>query len=49
MLTPFQIHIKDSSKGEELPEHAAKAVKLMHRFTEEEVKAKMDIVDQQPL
>lgn len=28
-----------------MPELAAKAIKLMHRFTDEEVKAKMDVVE----
>jgi len=41
------IHIRSSREVEELPEWASRAVKLMHRFTEEEVKAKMDIVEQE--
>lgn len=35
-----------SKKGEEDPTLAAKALKLMHRFGEDEVKAKMDAVEQ---
>ncbi|KAN0117416.1 hypothetical protein V8E51_003393 [Hyaloscypha variabilis] len=41
------IHINSSKKGEEVPELASKAKKLMHRFSPEEVKAKMDDVESQ--
>jgi len=34
-------------KGDELPELASKAKKLMHRFSPEDVKAKMDDVENQ--
>ncbi|KAH8599035.1 hypothetical protein B0O99DRAFT_505389 [Bisporella sp. PMI_857] len=40
------IHISSSKQGEERTSLAGKAVKLMHRFTEEQVKSKMDIVDE---
>jgi hypothetical protein len=40
-----QIHINSSKKKGELPELASKAKKLMHRFSPEEVKAKMDAVE----
>lgn len=30
-------------------EKAAKAKKIMHRFTADEVKAKMDVVEREPL
>ncbi len=40
-----QIHINSSKKGEELPELASKVKKLMHRFSPEEVKAKMDAIE----
>ncbi|PMD17458.1 hypothetical protein NA56DRAFT_662101 [Hyaloscypha hepaticicola] len=39
------IHINSSKKGEELPELASKVKKLMHRFSPEEVEAKMDAVE----
>lgn len=35
--------------GEELVEKAAKAKKLMHRFTADEVKAKMDAAEEEQL
>lgn len=41
----IQIHVSNSKKPEEVPELSAKANKLMHRFTEEEVKAKMDAAE----
>jgi hypothetical protein len=40
-----QIHINSSKKGEELPELASKVKKLLHRFSPEEVEAKMDAVE----
>lgn len=40
-----QIHINNSTEGDELPETAPKAKKLMHRFSAEDVKAKMDAVE----
>ncbi|KAL2165623.1 hypothetical protein VTG60DRAFT_4244 [Thermothelomyces hinnuleus] len=39
------IHISRASSPEEDPRLASKAVKLMHRFTAEEVMAKMDSVE----
>ncbi|KAG9246314.1 glutaredoxin domain-containing protein [Calycina marina] len=39
------IHVRSSAKEEESPYLASKAVKLMHRFTEEEVKSKMDVAE----
>ncbi|KAI2783326.1 hypothetical protein F4815DRAFT_442199 [Daldinia loculata] len=39
------IHISKSSDPEEHPQSASKAVKLMHRFTTDQVKAKMDLVE----
>lgn len=42
----LQIHISTSKEGEELPELASKAKKLMHRFSAEEVKAKMDATEE---
>lgn len=42
----MQIHVQRFEMEGEDPRLAAKAVKLMHRFTEEEIKAKMDIVEQ---
>ncbi|KAI1450593.1 hypothetical protein F5Y02DRAFT_413315 [Annulohypoxylon stygium] len=39
------IHISKSSAPEEHPQSASKAVKLMHRFTIDQVKAKMDLVE----
>lgn len=41
----MQIHVSNSKEPEEVPEFSAKAKKLMHRFTEEEVKAKMDAAE----
>ncbi|KAI2607063.1 uncharacterized protein GGS25DRAFT_317204 [Hypoxylon fragiforme] len=40
------IHINKSSAPEEHPDSASKAVKLMHRFTTDQVKAKMDLVEE---
>lgn len=37
-----QIHINKVGAPEEEPQFAAKARKLMHRFTPEQVKAQMD-------
>ncbi|KAL2154215.1 hypothetical protein VTH82DRAFT_2891 [Thermothelomyces myriococcoides] len=39
------IHISKASSPLENPKLASKAVKLMHRFTAEEVMAKMDFVE----
>jgi hypothetical protein len=41
----MQIHISSSKAGAERSDMVAKAKKLMHRFTTEEVKAQMDIVE----
>lgn len=38
----IQIHISKTSAPEEKPEQVSQALKLMHRFTPEQVKAKMD-------
>ncbi|KAI0172183.1 hypothetical protein GGR52DRAFT_457912 [Hypoxylon sp. FL1284] len=40
------IHISKSSMPMEHPQYASKAVKLMHRFTPDEVKAKMDLIEE---
>ncbi|KAI6713143.1 hypothetical protein JHW43_004315 [Diplocarpon mali] len=40
------IHISKSEWGEEDPSNSAKAAKLMHRFQPEDVKAKMDTVEE---
>ncbi|PKS06566.1 hypothetical protein jhhlp_007314 [Lomentospora prolificans] len=40
------IHISKISAPEEDPKLSSKAAKLMHRFTEEEVAAKMNTVEQ---
>ena len=42
----MQIHISSSKEEEEIPNLASKAKKLMHRFSAEEVKAKMDEVEE---
>jgi len=39
------IHISKSQQPEEDPKLSSKAVKLMHRFTPEQVQAKMDEVE----
>ncbi|CAK7268445.1 hypothetical protein SEPCBS119000_003062 [Sporothrix epigloea] len=39
------IHISKATAGEEDPQKASKAVKLMHRFSPEDVQAKMDAVE----
>ncbi|KAH6845257.1 hypothetical protein B0I37DRAFT_416801 [Chaetomium sp. MPI-CAGE-AT-0009] len=39
------IHISKAQSPEEIPKLSSKAVKLMHRFTVEEVMAKMDTVE----
>ncbi|KAI1386740.1 uncharacterized protein F4822DRAFT_325411 [Hypoxylon trugodes] len=39
------IHINKSSAPEEHPQSASKAIKLMHRFTPDQVQAKMDVVE----
>lgn len=41
-----QIHVAKASNPEEHPQAASQAIKLMHRFTEDEVKAKMDAAEQ---
>lgn len=41
-LTPVQIHVSKAGSVEEDPKLATKALKLMHRFTPEQVKAMMD-------
>lgn len=41
------IHVSSSTTGEESPELASKAKKLMHRFTAEQVTAKMDEVEKE--
>jgi hypothetical protein len=40
-----QIHISKAQLPGEDPSKSSQAVKLMHRFTPEQVKAKMDLVD----
>lgn len=40
-----QIHISKNTGPKEDPELSSKAVKLMHRFTAEQVNAKMDEVE----
>ncbi|KAJ1333841.1 glutaredoxin family protein [Microdochium nivale] len=40
------IHVAKASNPEEHPQAASQAIKLMHRFTEDEVKAKMDAAEQ---
>lgn len=42
---PRQIHISKAGDAEEEVSKAGKAVKLMHRFTPEQVQAKMDHVE----
>ncbi|VUC34478.1 unnamed protein product [Clonostachys rosea] len=44
-ISTSQIHISKSSAPSEDVTTASKAVKLMHRFTPEQVQAKMDEVD----
>ncbi|CAJ2512739.1 Uu.00g008580.m01.CDS01 [Anthostomella pinea] len=39
------IHISKSSAPEEHPQSVSKAARIMHRFTAEQVKAKMDAVE----
>ncbi|KAG4425675.1 hypothetical protein IFR04_001137 [Cadophora malorum] len=39
------VHISRSKLGEEDPAMSAKAIKLMHRFTADEIKAKMDVAE----
>ncbi|KAG5992904.1 hypothetical protein E4U54_003518 [Claviceps lovelessii] len=41
------IHISKSSAGQEQVSSAPKAVKLMHRFTSDQVQAKMNLVEDQ--
>lgn len=41
----LQIHISKASAPEEDPKRAPKAVKLMHRFSPEDVQAKMDLAE----
>lgn len=38
----MQIHISKASAPEEEPSKVGKAIKLMHRFTAEQVEAQMD-------
>jgi hypothetical protein len=40
-----QVHISKAEAGEEDINKASKAIKLMHRFTEDQVEAKMDQVE----
>ncbi|KLU84146.1 hypothetical protein MAPG_03191 [Magnaporthiopsis poae ATCC 64411] len=42
------VHISKAEAPEEEPSLASAAVKLMHRFTPEDVKAKMDVVEAAP-
>lgn len=42
LLTRGQIHVSKAGSPEEVPKLAPKALKLMHRFTPEQVKAMMD-------
>ncbi|KAH6719196.1 hypothetical protein DL95DRAFT_437567 [Leptodontidium sp. 2 PMI_412] len=39
------VHISSEKFGEEDPKNSAKAIKLMHRFTAEEIKKKMDVAE----
>ncbi|KAI1847299.1 hypothetical protein JX266_006524 [Neoarthrinium moseri] len=39
------IHVSKATAPEEQPQSASKAVKLMHRFTTDEVQSKMDAVE----
>ena len=41
----MQIHVSRAELGAEDPAKASKAVKLMHRFTPDQVMAKMDAVE----
>ncbi|KAI0423335.1 hypothetical protein F5X98DRAFT_369342 [Xylaria grammica] len=41
----WQVHISKSSAPEEQPQTASEAVRLMHRFTADQVKAKMDEIE----
>lgn len=43
----MKIHVSSSKEGEEVPELVSKAKKLMHRFTAEEVMAKMNEVEKE--
>lgn len=40
-----QIHVSKVAAAEEDPKAASRAVKLMHRFSPEDVQAKMDLVE----
>lgn len=40
-----QIHVSKATAPEEHPKSASQAVKLMHRFTVDDVKSKMDHVE----
>jgi len=44
----IQVHISRADSAEEDPSLASKAVKLMHRFTPEDIQAKMDEVEKTP-
>lgn len=41
------IHISKASAAKEDPKRASKAVKLMHRFSPDEVQEKMDLVEKE--
>jgi hypothetical protein len=43
----MKIHVSSSTKNQEVPELVSEAKKLMHRFTTEEVMAKMDEVEKE--
>jgi hypothetical protein len=45
MICGQKIHIANASSPEEDPKKIGKAIKLMHRFTPEQVQAKMDQVE----
>jgi hypothetical protein len=47
-VNKVQIHVSRSKDGEETPDLSGKAIKLMHRFTEEQVKAQMDVAEAKP-
>jgi hypothetical protein len=44
-LNTAQIHISKAQLPEEDPQMSSKAIKLMHRFTPGDVKAKMDLAE----
>ncbi len=45
-VNSMQIHISSSKSSEETPELSGQAKKLMHRFNVDDVKAKMDLVEE---